>query len=346
MQAPVCVGSGKFFVKKVLLIGGGGIARRHILGFQKTGRAKVALVEPVAPRRAALASEFGLSETFGDLAEVDLAEFDLAVICSPADTHVAIMHTCIDAGLPFLVEKPLAVSNKGIADLRQRLRDSGLAARVGFARRNGPEILDLRQQIIDGRIGDLRLANINVAQEYLRYRPDLRETFFVNAAKGGGAVLDIASHLLDILIWIMGPVAEVGAITANLGIDRIEVEDTCLINLRFVSGALGNISINLFQKPNASRWEFVGREGNLTLDHSKLMRAVDDSGAFQQQQDFMAGLAPQEAHQARFERQAILMLDHLDGAPCHLCTVNEAAHVLEVALAAKQSWRERRIIAL
>lgn len=333
-------------MRKILLIGGGGIARRHILGFQKTGRATVALVEPIAARRAALSAEFGLSETFSDMGEAGLARFDLAVICSPADTHVAMMHKCIDAGLPFLVEKPLAVSYDGVAELCDRLRVSGLIARVGFARRNGPEIIALREQISGGRIGALRIANINVAQEYLRYRPDLRETFFVDAGKGGGAVLDIASHLLDILIWIMGPVAEVGAITATLGIDGIEVEDTCLINLRFASGTLGNISVNLFQKPNAGRWEFVGSEGNLTLDHAVLKRELDDSGTFQERRDFMEGLAPQEAHQARFERQAILMLDHLDGAPCHLCTVDEAAHVLEVALAAKQSWRERRIIVL
>jgi len=76
------------------------------------------------------------------------------------------------------------------------------------------------------------------------------------------------------------------------------------------------------------------------------MRADDDSGSWHDRQDFMAGLQPQLAHQARFERQAVLLLDHLDGAPCHLCTVDEAAHVLEVALAAKQSWRERRIATL
>lgn len=333
-------------MKKIILIGGGGIARRHILAFQKTGRASVALIEPVEARRVALASEFGLTECFADLGQAALSGHDLAVICSPADTHLAMMHHCIDAQVPFLVEKPLAVTLEGIAALRERLRASGLVARVGFARRNGPEMLALRQQIAEGGIGALKVANVNVAQEYLRYRPDLRETFFAHADKGGGAVLDIASHMIDILTWIMGRVAEVGAITANLGIDGVDVEDTCLINLRFGSGALGNISINLFQKPNAGRWEFVGSAGNLVLEHSVLMRAVDDSGAFQDQSDFMAGLAPQQAHQQRFEMQALLMLDHLDGAPCHLCTVDEAAHVLEVALAAKQSWQQRRIISL
>jgi len=333
-------------VKRIIVVGGGGIARRHILGFQKTGRAKVALVEPVASRRAALSAEFGLTEEYGSVAEAPLSSFDLAVICTPANTHVPMMHHCIDARLPFLVEKPLSVTLDSIAELRARLKDSGLIARVGFARRNGPEIIAVRHQIAAGRIGTLRIANVNVAQEYLKYRPDLRETFFAHADKGGGAVLDIASHMLDLLTWIMGPVTEVGAITANLGIEGVEVEDTCLINLRFATGALANISINLFQKPNAGHWEFVGSDGNLVLEHSVLMRADDDSGAWHDRQDFMAGLQPQHAHQARFERQASLLLDHLDGAPCHLCTVDEAAHVLEVALAAKQSWRERRIVTL
>lgn len=331
-------------MRNIIIIGGGGIARRHIIGFQKTGRARVALVEPVEARREALMSEFGLNEGYGNVDEVPLDRFDLAVICAPGNTHVALMNRCLDAALPFLVEKPLAVSSEGVQAIVNRLRETGLPARVGFARRNGPEILALREQIRSGRIGELKLAYLNASQEFLKYRPDLRENYFAREETGGGAVLDLASHMIDLLIWIMGPVTEVAAINDRLGIDGIETEDTCLISLRFASGALANITINLFQKPNTARFEFIGTKGNLLLEHAILAFADDDSGVWKDGFDYMAGLEPQQSHQSRFEKQAELLLDVLDGKDCHLCTVEEAWQNLQVALAAKTSWRERRIV--
>ena len=331
-------------MRKIIIIGGGGIARRHIVGFQKTGRADVALVEPVEGRRQALMAEFGLTEVYGDVTAAPLGSFDFAVICSPGNTHVAMMNRCLDAGVPFLVEKPLSVTADGVEAVIARLRETGLKARVGFARRNGPEILALRQQILDGKIGDLRLAQMNASQEFLKYRPDLRQNYFAREETGGGAVLDIGSHMIDLLIWIMGPVTDVSAINETLAIDGIETEDTCLINLRFASGALANITINLFQKPNTGRFEFIGTKGTLLLEHAVLSFADDDSGTWKDRVDFMEGLQPQLAHQARFEKQAALLLDFLDGEECHLCTVEEAWQNLKVALAAKAAWRERRVV--
>jgi predicted dehydrogenase len=334
----------KEIMRNIIIIGGGGIARRHIIGFQKSGRARVALIEPVETRRSALMSEFGLSEGYVNVSDAPLDGFDLAVICSPGHTHVAMMNRCLDAALPFLVEKPLSVTMDGVRAVVDRLRETSLPARVGFARRNGPEILALREQVQAGRIGELKLAYMNASQEFLKYRPDLRENYFAREETGGGAVLDLASHMIDLLIWIMGPVTDVSAINDRLGIDGIETEDTCLISLRFASGALANITINLFQKPNTGRFEFIGTKGNLLLEHAVLSFADDDSGTWKDQVDFMAGLQPQMAHQARFEKQADLLLDFLDGQDCHLCSVEEAYHNLRVALAAKTAWRERRIV--
>ncbi len=62
--------------------------------------------------------------------------------------------------------------------------------------------------------------------------------------------------------------------------------------------------------------------------------------------DFMDGLVPTEAHQARFAIQANAMLDALEGKPCHLATLEEARLNLMVALGAKRSWTDRTIVSL
>jgi predicted dehydrogenase len=82
------------------------------------------------------------------------------------------------------------------------------------------------------------------------------------------------------------------------------------------------------------------------LEHSTLKFSDDDSGKWQDERDFMAGLVPTEAHQARFRMQADAMLDAIEGKPCWLATLDDALDNLRVALAAKQSWLEKRIVSL
>jgi predicted dehydrogenase len=109
---------------------------------------------------------------------------------------------------------------------------------------------------------------------------------------------------------------------------------------------MANVTINQFQKPNIAHADFIGTKGNLTLDHSVLSFADDDSGMPKERHDHMDGLVPTEAHQARFTLQANAMLDAIAGKPCHLATLEDARQNLMIALAAKASWRDRIIVSL
>lgn len=333
-------------MKRVLVIGSGGIGRRHLRGYDETGRATLSIVEPHDERRAEAQGMFPIEQAFGDLAEADLSAFDLAVICAPAHMHVPIMQACAAAKLPFLVEKPLAVTMRGVDDALAAAARAGILARVGYIRRVAPELLAVREQVADGKIGDLRLAYLNGSQEFPKYRPDFQRTYYARPEMGGGAILDAASHSFDMLIWLMGQPVAVSAMYDRLVLEGTQTEDTCLVNIRFASGAMANVTINQFQKPNTGHTEFIGTKGNLVLDHSVLSFFDDDSGAAKERRDYMDGLVPTAAHQARFTIQANAMLDALEGKPCPLATLEDARTNLMVALAAKRSWQERRIIAI
>jgi predicted dehydrogenase len=333
-------------MRRVLVIGSGGIGRRHLRGYAATGRASLAIVEPHPERRAEAETMFALTGSYADLSAADLSAYDLAVICAPAHLHVPLMETCAAAKLPFMVEKPLSVTMNGVEAALAAVKQSGVLARVGYIRRIAPEVLALREQIGAGRIGDLRLAYLNSSQEFPKYRPDFQRTYYARPEMGGGAILDAASHVFDMLIWLMGKPIAVGAMYDRLVLEGTETEDTCLVNIRFQSGAMANVTINQFQKPNISQAEFIGTKGNLTLQHSVLSFADDDSGQSKDRHDYMDGLVPTEAHQARFTIQANAMLDAIEGKPCHLATLEDARQNLMIALAAKSSWRERKIVTL
>jgi predicted dehydrogenase len=329
-----------------LIIGTGGIGLRHLKGYTQSGRARLSVVEPDATKRANTVRDFDIDQEYADVRDADLRRFDLAVICAPAHMHIPLMNACVGANLPFMVEKPLAVTLDGVRETLEQVKAKNLLARVGFTRRVGGELQQLRKKIQAGKIGELKLIYMNSSQEFPKYRPDFQSTYYAKQEMGGGAILDAASHLFDMLIWIAGRPKQVSCMYDRLVLEGTETEDTCLINIRFESGAMANVTINQFQKPNTNQLEFIGTLGNLMQDHSTLTFRNSDAAEPVESHDFMDGMVPTEAHQARFAIQANCMLDALEGQECHLATLDEAYLNLRLALAAKQSWDERRIIEL
>ncbi|MGJ8529865.1 Gfo/Idh/MocA family protein [Maritalea sp.] len=338
--------AGECAIHRVLIIGTGGIGRRHLKGYEQTRRATLSVVEPDAEKRAFVLSQFALVHSYADVSEVVLQDYDLAVICAPAHMHVPLMNACVSAGLPFMVEKPLSVTADGVRKTLDNVSSTNLLARVGFTRRVADELKQVRKDIQTGKIGELKLIYMNSSQEFPKYRPDFQTTYYARPEMGGGAILDAASHLFDMLIWIAGKPRHVSCMYDRLVLEGTQTEDTCLINIRFESGTMANVTINQFQKPNTNQQEFIGTTGNLLLDHSTLTYRNSDTAGPVETHDFMDGLVPMEAHQARFAMQANYMMDALEGGQCHLATLEDAYLNLRLALAAKQSWDERKIIEL
>ena len=331
-------------MKKVLIIGAGGIGKRHIKGYLETKRALISIVEPDKDKITKIQKEFSIDKTYTSIESVKLDQFDLAIICSPANMHVDAMKICAQNKLSFMVEKPLSTSMEGVDEIIQLVKKNKLFARVGYTRRNSHVSRALKDQIDNKKVGDVKLVYINSSQEFPKYRPDYQTIYYAHPEMGGGAILDAATHLIDQLIWIIGKPIEVSSMYDRLVLKGTNTEDTCLINIRFENGIMANINVNQFQKPNVNSYEFIGTKGNLKLDHSILRFADDDSGKWKEEKDYMQGLDPMEVHQNNFLLQAERVLDGLEGKECDLATLEEAKLNLKVVFAAKQSWLEKKII--
>ncbi len=333
-------------MKKILLIGSGGIGRRHIKAYQSTKRAVISIVEPSREKILKIKNDFDIQDSYEEINSVDLSKYNLALICSPANFHVDAMKLCALNKLPFMVEKPLSTSMKGVDEVIDLVKKNNLFARVGYTRRNSYEARALKENIINKKIGEIKLVYINSSQEFPKYRPDFQKIYYAHPEMGGGAILDAATHMIDQLIWIIGEPSEVSCMFDRLVLEGTNTEDTCLINIRFKNGTMANITVNQFQKPNINSYEFIGTKGNLLLEHSVLKFANDDSGKWKEKKDYMEGLDPMEVHQNNFLLQANRILDGLDGKECDLATLEEAKLNLKVVFAAKQSWLEKKIISI
>lgn len=330
---------------RILLIGAGGIGQRHIRGYLKTGRATIDIVEPDAGRRSHAEGTYDIGTSYPSTDDAPFSEYDAAVICAPANTHVSLGMECIEAELPFFVEKPLSVTMDGVETMCSEVRRLNLPVRVGYVRRSSIETHELRRRANSGEIGELKLAYVNMSQDFRKYRPDYKKTYYAKKHMGGGAILDAASHAIDLLLWIFGPIHRVTAMHDTMVLENVECEDTVLMIFSFASGAMAQLAINQFQKPNIQVFEVIGTEGNLKLDMADLAIADDDSGTWRHN-DYAEGIDPMEIHENRFSMQANLFLDTVEGTDTELATLDEARDNLRVALAAKRSYTEGIIVEL
>lgn len=333
-------------LKKILVIGAGGIGGKHIQALFATGRAAVSICEPDPAKRLAVAAEHPIEQAYVSLNEAPLEQFDAAWICAPANFHVPIGMRLARAGVPFLMEKPLSTSLDGVRPLMQIVEQKQLPARVAYVRRVALGIPELRAALTSDRCGRVLLARVTSGQDYRKYRPDYHEIYYARREMGGGAIMDAAAHYIDLLLWIFGPVAEVSAIAERQDFENVECEDSVLVNLRFRNHpALAQISLNQFQKPNIQTIELIGNRGNLAWDEVRgtLSFANDDSGAWETQ-DLYGDRPLREVMARRFQDQAESFLGLLEGRPSSLATLDEALANLRVCLAIRKAAESRRTV--
>jgi predicted dehydrogenase len=129
-------------------------------------------------------------------------------------------------------------------------------------RRWFPAVRRVRDAIDSGKIGAPVLADVVIFgwRDEAYYKSDPWRGSW--SGEGGGVLVNQAVHQLDLLLWLMGPVAEVHAYWDNLNHPYIEVEDTAAAILRFESGAIGSILVSNSQKPGVyAKVHIHGRNG-------------------------------------------------------------------------------------
>ncbi len=185
-----------------------------------------------------------IAERHGTDWHPDLAEYlrsgrpDGAIVAAPNHLHLPLARACLEAGVPVLVEKPLA---DGIAEARslvQASRTTGVPVLVGHHRRHSP-IAELARDVIEGgRIGRVVAVNsmfwLNKHDDYFNVEWRVRA--------GGGPICINLIHDIDLLQHFCGPITAVQARSAR-SVRGLEVEDTGAMIFEFASGALGTASV-------------------------------------------------------------------------------------------------------
>jgi scyllo-inositol 2-dehydrogenase (NADP+) len=190
-------------------------------------------------RRAQIAAEHPAAEVVPSVQELwNGVPPGLAVVASPNDTHVTVALEAIERGIPVVVDKPLAVTADSGRELVSRAQDAGVLLTVFQNRRWDSDQLTLRRLIAEDALGSI----VRYESRFERWRPELdRSKWRENIApeQGGGALLDLGSHLVDQALTLFGPVAEVYAEVASLR--GAAADDDVFVALRHSSGTLSHL---------------------------------------------------------------------------------------------------------
>lgn len=190
---------------KVGIIGCGGIAfEKHMPGLAKLKDVElIAFCNRTRTKAERAAEEFGAEESFiyQDYNElIKNPAVDLVHICTPNDTHAEISIAAMEAGLDVMVEKPMALNAVEAEKMYETAQKSGRKLSVSYQNRFKSENQLLKEMIEDGRIGDIYFAK-SLA---LRRRGVPNWGTFLNKEKqGGGPLIDIGTHALDLTLWLM-----------------------------------------------------------------------------------------------------------------------------------------------
>jgi predicted dehydrogenase len=224
------------------ILGTGMISKFHARAVQDTPGARlVAVCSRERGQADAFAAEFGCAAYDRLEAMLTDAAVDVLVIATPSGAHMQPAVMAAEAGKHVLCEKPLEVTLERVDAMIAAHRRAGTQLGCTFQIRYTPTLAPLRAALREGRFGTVTYAGVYVPW----WRSDAYYTesswHGKQALDGGGALMNQAIHMIDLLCDLMPPVERVTGVTASIGHPGMgmETEDTATAALRFQGGAVG-----------------------------------------------------------------------------------------------------------
>jgi len=256
------------------IIGCGMISRFHARAIGDVPGARLIGCYDTVPAAAdRLAEEFGC-RAYHELDQL-LADpkIDVVTIGTPSGAHLEPAVAAARAGKHVIVEKPLEITLKRCDRIIAECEKAGVVLSTIFPSRFHESSRLLKKAVDQNRFGRLTLGDAIVKWYRTQQYYDSGQWRGTWELDGGGALMNQAIHSVDLLVWLMGPVAEIRAHTALLAHKRIAVEDVAVASLRFANGALGTIEASTAVYPGyLKRIEIHGSEGSAVMEEEDIVK--------------------------------------------------------------------------
>lgn len=249
------------------IVGTGLISKFHARAVREVPGARlVAVCGRERAKAEAFAAEFGCAAFDSVEALLACEGVDIVTVTTPSGAHQEAAIAAAKAGKHVLCEKPLEISLERADAMIEAHRAAGTRLGCTFQLRYMPALQPIRDALQEGRFGRITYAGAYVPW----WRSD--EYYFGSSwhgtqqLDGGGALMNQAIHMIDLLCDLLPPVEAVSAFTSSIGHPGIETEDAAAATLRFQGGAVGVIYGTTSSWPGQSkRLEITGTHGTAVL---------------------------------------------------------------------------------
>lgn len=334
------------------VIGSGGIAQRRTIpeGIAPAVNAQLVSVYDVnAQVNESVAAKFG-ARTCSTVEQLLDSGVDAVYVASPAFAHCAQVLACASAGKHVLCEKPLAMNVAEAENVVNRCREAGVKLGTAFMMRFHAQHQAALRLIQEGRLGKPVYARAQLSCWYPPIEGAWRQD---PALGGGGSLMDMGGHCIDLLEMFLGPAARVCCFTGR-SVHAYASEDSAAVLISFESGATGTVD-TFFCIPDESSknvLELYGSKGSIIArgtigqgESGDMVAYLSESGGYDAQQSRAEGggmrLEPTPVNMYRAEIEAFSQAV-LDGTEPPV-TGEDGLHSQRVLAACYESARTARV---
>lgn len=324
------------------IVGCGVISKTHADVISKLSNEAdlVAVCDIVEQRAKLLADKYNVPKSYTSYEKMlEDEDIDVISICTPSGLHSDMAVLAAKAKKHVIVEKPMDITlEKADAIIKAEEENKVVISVISQHRYDdGPALV--KRLIQEGKFGKIALATSYTkwyrSQEYYD-SGDWRGTWSLD---GGGALMNQSIHYIDLLQWIVGPVAEISAYCATRAHTRIEVEDVACASVRFASGAIGEIIGTTSAYPGfETRLEVFGENGSAIIVNNRLERLVFKDGSEERylnpktEEDVPMGLSSAAIGEEGHLRQYKDIINAIKMGKKPLISAKEGRHPVEIIL--------------
>jgi len=245
------------------VIGSGGIARRRTIpeGLAHSKDSELKIVYDINPEaNISVAKEFGAepAESIGQLLKSDI---DAVYIASPANLHFGHVLSCADSGKHILCEKPLGITVREAEIMIDTCNKKNVILGTALMMRFQSQHRSALQMIKDGKLGKPVYARAQLSCWYPPIEGAWRQD---PKSGGGGSLMDMGSHCIDLLEMFFGKIKQVCCFINN-NVHSYKSEDSAIVSIYFENGALGTVDTYFCIPDNSSKnaLELYGSKGSI-----------------------------------------------------------------------------------
>ena len=303
--------------------------------------------DPAARERAARLAGVPVHESASAL--LGRADVDAVVVSAPTAHHAELAVAAAEAGKHLYLEKPLATNAADACRAADAIRRAGIVAAIGFNFRHHPAHQRARALLAEGHIGAVRAVQTVFCEPTpIERMPPWKR----RRDSGGGALLDLASHHVDLLRWLLAD--EVESVQARIEAAHSE-GDTAALDLRMRGGVDVQSYVSFCAGP-VDCFELVGERGSLRVDrHSLMPRLRKARGSryglrsHRSMPDASTAAAwirrvVRPSYDPSYRRALEAFVGQVQGRSTQVATIDDGERSLAVVLAAEESARCQRVV--